>query len=251
MTVYFPVFVARRAASTSATATRSRATARSSAPASRSRSTCSSPSSCSRASAIGWPRGENDDYIFTVGNARPLDQALQHATTEMMRWLNEDYGLDCRRQLMLLGQCIRYEIGNVFDPAYTMIAKIEKRYLPNDEAVETMKVKAEPLTAEAYAPFGKVVDVARHRLHCQPGEYTARLHALERGQTLVRRVNRHSDHEQLFVPISGPQAADHASRRESTTPAARVRQRRHAGVDVRRQRLAQRAARRSTRTTRR
>src|SRR5262249_22680363 len=43
---------------------------------------------------IGWPRGENADYIFTVGNARPLDQALQHATTEMMQWLATDYGLD-------------------------------------------------------------------------------------------------------------------------------------------------------------
>ena len=30
--------------------------------------------------------------IFTVGNARPLDQALQHATTEMLRWLTGDYG---------------------------------------------------------------------------------------------------------------------------------------------------------------
>ncbi len=28
-----------------------------------------------------WPRGENATDIFSVGNARPLDQALQHATT--------------------------------------------------------------------------------------------------------------------------------------------------------------------------
>src|SRR5690606_10082769 len=34
-----------------------------------------------------WPRGENEEYIFTVGNARPLDQCVQHATTEMLRWL--------------------------------------------------------------------------------------------------------------------------------------------------------------------
>ncbi len=39
---------------------------------------------------IHWPRGENEAYIFTVGNARPLDQALQHATTEMVRWLQDD-----------------------------------------------------------------------------------------------------------------------------------------------------------------
>ncbi len=42
---------------------------------------------------IHWPRGENAEYIFTVGNARPLDQAVQHATTEMLRWLKEDYQL--------------------------------------------------------------------------------------------------------------------------------------------------------------
>ena len=34
---------------------------------------------------IGWPRGMTADEIFTIGNARPLDQALQHATTEMHR----------------------------------------------------------------------------------------------------------------------------------------------------------------------
>jgi amidase len=30
---------------------------------------------------IGWPRAETADEIFTMGNARPLDLALQHATT--------------------------------------------------------------------------------------------------------------------------------------------------------------------------
>jgi len=78
----------------------------------------------------GWPRGENDGYIFTVGNARPLDQALQHATTEMMRWLQADYGLDGRAASLLLGQCVQYDLGNVYDPAYTMVCKLAKRWLP-------------------------------------------------------------------------------------------------------------------------
>lgn len=78
---------------------------------------------------IGWPRGEDGDYIFTVGNARPLDQALQHATTEMARWLQEDYGLDARGASILLGQCVAYDLGNVFDPAYTMVCKVPKRVL--------------------------------------------------------------------------------------------------------------------------
>ena len=79
---------------------------------------------------IGWPRGENETYIFTVGNARPLDQALQHATTEMMRWLKSDYGLDGTAASLLLGQTVEYDLGNVFDPAYTMVCKVAKKYLP-------------------------------------------------------------------------------------------------------------------------
>jgi acetamidase/formamidase len=75
---------------------------------------------------IGWPRGENESYIFTVGNARPLDQAVQHATTEMIRWLQADYGLDPLSVSLLLGQAVEYDLGNIFDPAYTMVCKIPK-----------------------------------------------------------------------------------------------------------------------------
>ena len=78
----------------------------------------------------GWPRAENDEFLMAVGNARPLDQAVQHATTELMLWLLHDYRLDLRASSVLLGQLIRYDVGNVFDPAYTMVAKIAKRHLP-------------------------------------------------------------------------------------------------------------------------
>jgi amidase len=78
---------------------------------------------------IGWPRAEDDEFLITAGNARPLDQALQHATTEMHRWLQEDYGFDSTGASIFLGQCVRYEVGNVFDPAYTMICKVEKKLI--------------------------------------------------------------------------------------------------------------------------
>ncbi len=78
---------------------------------------------------ITWPRGENEDDIFAVGNARPLDQALQHATTEMVRWLGEDYGLDPRAASHLMGQVVRYDVGNVFNPAFTVGCRIAKRWL--------------------------------------------------------------------------------------------------------------------------
>lgn len=78
---------------------------------------------------IGWPRGENSEEIFTVGNARPLDEALQHATTEMIRWLASDYGLDATAASHLLGQCVRFDIANVFNPAYSVVCRIAKRWL--------------------------------------------------------------------------------------------------------------------------
>lgn len=78
---------------------------------------------------IGWPRGENKEFIFSVGNARPLDQAVQHATTEMLRWLTVDYGLTLQEASVLLGQCVDYDLGNVFDPAYTMVCRLAKKWL--------------------------------------------------------------------------------------------------------------------------
>jgi len=79
-----------------------------------------------------WPRGEDETFIFTLGNARPLDQALQHATTEMFDWLMGEYGLSSVAASHLMGQVVRYEVGNVFDPAYTMVCKIEKKWLPHE-----------------------------------------------------------------------------------------------------------------------
>ena len=78
---------------------------------------------------IDWPRADDGTFVMAVGNARPLDQAVQHATSELVTLLHEDHGLDYPAVSTLLGQCIRYDVGNVFDPAYTMVAKIEKALL--------------------------------------------------------------------------------------------------------------------------
>jgi acetamidase/formamidase len=75
---------------------------------------------------IRRPRGEEPESIFTVGNARPLDQAVQHATTEMLSWLTEDFGFDPLSATTLLGQSVEYEVGNVIDPAYTMVCRMAK-----------------------------------------------------------------------------------------------------------------------------
>jgi acetamidase/formamidase len=75
---------------------------------------------------IHWPHAEDDGFLCTLGNARPLDQALQHATSEMLRLLTDEMGLDDRSAQTLMGQVVEYEIANVFDPAYTIVCKMPK-----------------------------------------------------------------------------------------------------------------------------
>jgi amidase len=79
--------------------------------------------------AIGWPRLENDVHIMVLGCARPLLEALQHATTELQRWLVADYGLSERAAALLMGQAMEYEIANVVDPNFTVVAKMRKAVL--------------------------------------------------------------------------------------------------------------------------
>ena len=78
---------------------------------------------------IGWPRIETDEYIIVLGSARPLLQALQHATTELQRWLMTDYGYDERGSSLLMGHALEYEVVQVVDPHFTIAAKMSKEFL--------------------------------------------------------------------------------------------------------------------------
>lgn len=78
---------------------------------------------------IAWPRLENADYIMVLGSARPLLEAFQHATTEMHRWLMADYGFSERGASIFMGQALEYEIANVVDPNFTVVAKMRKSLL--------------------------------------------------------------------------------------------------------------------------
>jgi acetamidase/formamidase len=79
--------------------------------------------------AIGWPRLENATHIMVLGSARPLLEAFQHATTELQKWLQADYGFTERGAQTFMGQAAEYEIANVVDPNFTVVAKIPKTLL--------------------------------------------------------------------------------------------------------------------------
>ncbi len=80
--------------------------------------------------AASWPRMETDTHVMVLGSARPLLQALQHATSEMLRWLVADYGFSERGASVFMGQALEYEIANVVDPNFTVVAKVRKALLP-------------------------------------------------------------------------------------------------------------------------
>ena len=83
-----------------------------------------------RGGASTGREGENESYIFAAGNARPLDQATQHATTEMIRWLEKGPGDRCGGRAYSDG-ARRWNtiLGNIYDPAYTMVCKMPKAVL--------------------------------------------------------------------------------------------------------------------------
>jgi amidase len=79
---------------------------------------------------IGWPRLESDSHIMVLGSARPLLEAFQHATSELQRYLTAEYGFTERGAQAFMGQATEYEIANVVDPNFTVVAKIRKALLP-------------------------------------------------------------------------------------------------------------------------
>lgn len=80
-------------------------------------------------SACPWPRLENDDEIMVAGSARPLEDAVRIAYTQLVRWVMES-GLSLTDSYQLVSQAATTRIGNVVDPNYTVVAKIAKGNLP-------------------------------------------------------------------------------------------------------------------------
>lgn len=83
-----------------------------------------------KARPASWPRIESESHLMTLGRARPLLQALQHANAEMLRWLMADYGFTERGASVFMGQALEIEVANVVDPNFTAVAKVRKDLLP-------------------------------------------------------------------------------------------------------------------------
>jgi acetamidase/formamidase len=79
---------------------------------------------------LSWPRLENDEFIMSIGSARPLEDAARIAYGDLVQWMVDGYRFDKWEAYLLLTQIGKARLGNMVDPNYTMGASISKQYLP-------------------------------------------------------------------------------------------------------------------------
>jgi len=75
------------------------------------------------------PRAENADYLMSSGIGGSMETAFRSATTQLVQWLQRDYGLTPSETAIVLGTSIRYEIAEVVDPQVHVVAKVSKAVL--------------------------------------------------------------------------------------------------------------------------
>jgi len=76
-----------------------------------------------------WPRLEDEQFIMTTGSARPLEDAFRIAHTELVGWVRQLTGLSAMDAYQLVSQTALTPVANVVDTNYTVVAKMEKRFL--------------------------------------------------------------------------------------------------------------------------
>jgi len=75
------------------------------------------------------PWAENADHIMVSGIDGSLNDAMQRATTGLARWLKRTYELDDSEVAAVLGTSLEYDIAEVVDPKFHVVAKLRKDVL--------------------------------------------------------------------------------------------------------------------------
>jgi len=75
--------------------------------------------------ALEWPRAEDDEFLISIVNARPLDEAFRRAHFELVRWMTE-LGFDKWDAFQVLAQTGQACAGNVVGNNCCVAAKLPK-----------------------------------------------------------------------------------------------------------------------------
>ncbi|MFA6113739.1 MAG: acetamidase/formamidase family protein [Sphingomonas sp.] len=80
--------------------------------------------------SIGSPRVESPTQIMVLGQAGSLDEATKAASTGLIQWLQQDYGLTLSESAQLMGSAVRLTIANLAGRSVGVSARIDKALLP-------------------------------------------------------------------------------------------------------------------------
>jgi amidase len=75
---------------------------------------------------FGHPLAENDEFLISIGIGGSLDQALQQATSGMVRWLERDYKLNPNESAIVLGFAVKYDVVDLVGTQVSIAAKVPK-----------------------------------------------------------------------------------------------------------------------------
>lgn len=78
---------------------------------------------------FGHPLAENAEFLISIGIGGSLDQALQQATSGLVRWLERDYKLTPTESAMLLGFALKYDVVDLVGTQVSIAAKLPKATL--------------------------------------------------------------------------------------------------------------------------
>ena len=79
--------------------------------------------------SVGHPLFENAEYLISVGIGGSLDQALQMATSGIMRWLERDYKLNASEAAIVMGFAMKYDVADLVGTQVSIAAKLPKSAL--------------------------------------------------------------------------------------------------------------------------
>jgi UDP-N-acetylglucosamine 2-epimerase len=146
-----------------------------------------------------WPRLENNDYFMVLGSARPLLEALQHATSGLQGWLMTEYGYSERSAASLMGQAMEYEVSNIVDPNYTFTK-------PPLNAIDYARRKVILLTSHRRenfgAPMAEVFSACRELVEKNPDvELIYPVHPNPNVQQTAKEILAGVDRVHLIEPL--------------------------------------------------
>lgn len=89
--------------------------------------------------AINMPRVESPTQIMVLGQAGSLDEAMRFASTGLLQWLREDYGMTLSQAAQVLGSAVHYDVANLAGRSVGLSARVDKKLLPASRRVVSVE----------------------------------------------------------------------------------------------------------------